>query len=509
MLIYRKRGRDSEVLDNQVEQAGEAQKKKTGGVVSKRWTPEQDEALKKAVAELGHRNWMAVAERVPGRDNAQCLQRWNKVLKPGLVKGPWSVEEDALLMELMLKGYDNWRQVSNSIPGRTAKQCRERWRNRLDPSINKSPFTEEEDEAIQQAYEKYGNRWTQIAELLPGRTEDAVKLRWKALNPNQKTYTKLGRPRLLQTDDVPPVSTSPVRPKVPYATSPAQGFKMEMPSPPASISSNATNTTQMNLEPILDPLGDESDERMSEEDVMILNEFLRGHSTNSLRDGSFKSMLSASSFRDFSDDIDAAIQRMEAQSTHASGNSAHPLTEAVVEDSTASKPLANPAGRPPHRILKSMLSLGDTNSASLRSLTAEVEPDDSWINGGLTRRLSSLSVNGEGIYEQQLVGNDKLASMDSFEQQLASLNDAGSLMSLPLDLTDSKTDSAVAAVTYEAVNRSGSEGPVTSSSLQQLIAEDGIPVHGLATQAKTMTAQDFYSKSVPHDKLSEAHRFEI
>ena len=29
------------------------------------------------------------------------------------------------------------------------------------------PFTEEEDEAIQQAYAKYGNRWTQIAELLP------------------------------------------------------------------------------------------------------------------------------------------------------------------------------------------------------------------------------------------------------------------------------------------------------------------------------------------------------
>lgn len=63
--------------------------------------------------------WQAVAERVPGRDNAQCLQRWNKVLKPGLVKGPWSVEEDAQLMEMMLKGYDNWRQVSAQIPGRT------------------------------------------------------------------------------------------------------------------------------------------------------------------------------------------------------------------------------------------------------------------------------------------------------------------------------------------------------------------------------------------------------
>jgi hypothetical protein len=65
------------------------------------------------------RGVQAVAERVPGRDNAQCLQRWNKVLKPGLVKGPWSVEEDALLMDMMLKGYDNWRQVSAHIPGRT------------------------------------------------------------------------------------------------------------------------------------------------------------------------------------------------------------------------------------------------------------------------------------------------------------------------------------------------------------------------------------------------------
>ncbi|ETL84278.1 hypothetical protein L917_15864 [Phytophthora nicotianae] len=506
-----KRGRDAVNAEPHADKAGEAQKKKNGGVVSKRWTPEQDEALKKAVAELGHRNWMAVAERVPGRDNAQCLQRWNKVLKPGLVKGPWSVEEDALLMEMMLKGYDNWRQVSNSIPGRTAKQCRERWRNRLDPSINKSPFTEEEDEAIQQAYEKYGNRWTQIAELLPGRTEDAVKLRWKALNPNQKTYTKLGRPRLLNTDDAPPVSTSPVRPTMPY-TAPAQPVKMDMPHQPVPVNNNAMNSTaQVNLEPILTPLEDETDEKMSEEDVMILNEFLRGHSNNSLGNGSFKSLLSATSLRDLGDDIDAAILRMESQS------GAHALTE----DSTAAKPL--PLGRPPHRVLNKMLSLGDTKSASLRSITADVEPDDSWINGGLTRRLSSLSVNGEGIFEQELVGgNQKLNSMDSFEQQLASLNDAGSLMSLPLDLGDeSKTDSAVAVASaaYDAVNGTGPVGASSSAatshdSLQRLILEDEIPVHGLSnqtatTEKKTITAQDFYSSAIPHDQLSTAHRFEI
>ncbi|GMF22842.1 unnamed protein product [Phytophthora lilii] len=344
---------------------------------------------------------------------------------------------------------------------------------------------------------------------MQGRTEDAVKLRWKALNPNQKTYTKLGRPRLLNTDDAPPVSTSPVRPKVPYVA-PAQPVKMEMPHQPLPVSNSAIGTTQLNLEPILGPLEDETDERMSEEDVMILNEFLRGHSNNSLGNGSFKSMLSATSFRDLGDDIDAAILRMESQS-------AHPLTESVTEDSTTSKPL-NPLGRPPHRMLNKMLSLGDTKSASLRSITADVEPDDSWINGGLTRRLSSLSVNGEGIFEQQLVdgSNQKLNSMDSFEQQLASLNDAGSLMSLPLELDESKSDRAVAAAAYDAVNSGSSSAPAAShDSFQQLILEDEIPVHGLSNQTatttdtKTMTAQDFYSSAVPHDQLSTAHRFEI
>ncbi|CAI5717907.1 unnamed protein product [Peronospora effusa] len=500
-----KRERDAVDVEPQ-----EAQKKKIGGALaSKRWTSEQDEALKKAVAELGHRNWMAVAEQVPGRDNAQCLQRWNKVLKPGLVKGSWSLEEDELLMEMMLKGYDNWRQVSNNIPGRTAKQCRERWRNRLDPTINKSPFTKEEDIAIQHAYEKYGNRWTQIAELLPGRTGDAVKLRWKALNPNQKTYTKLGRPRLLNSDDTPSVSVSPVRP-VMSCTPP---IKLEVLDPLLSVSDNQADTTQATLEPILDPLEDKTDERMSQEDVMILNEFLRGHSNNSLEKGSFRSMLSVTSLRDFGEEIDAAILRMSSLSA------AHSLSESYTDELT-SKVIQNSQGRASQRLLNKMLSLGDTKSASLRSITDDVEPDDLWINGGLTRHLSSLSVNDDSIFEQQLLeGNQKLNSMDSFEEELASLNDAGSLMSLPLDFGDeNKTDSATAVAAYDTVvNGPGPSGAPSAlnGSFQQLILENEIPVHDPSCQEvatldkKIMTAQDFYSSTVPHDQLSSAQRFEI
>ncbi|KAI9895276.1 hypothetical protein PsorP6_018950 [Peronosclerospora sorghi] len=408
-----------------------AHKKKSGASASgtKRWTPEQDEALKQAVADLGHRNWMAVAERVPGRDNAQCLQRWNKVLKPGLVKGPWSVEEDARLMEMMLKGYDNWRQVSNNIPGRTAKQCRERWRNRLDPSIKKTPFTPQEDEAIQQAYEKYGNRWTQIAELLPGRTEDAVKLRWKALNPNQKTYTKLGRPRLLTLEDGPAaaVSTSPKRPE---ASDP----------PPA----NELCPTKVNLEPILDPLEDEQDERMSQEDVMILNELLRSQSSTSLGTNSFQNL-------DVADALEPSLEETDKG----------------------------------HR-LKKMLSLGDTSSASLRSLTADVEPDEAWINGGLTHRLSGLSMKTESLLES-LDGHPKpTTAIESFDAQLAALNDAGSLLLLPLD--EDKADEKE-ATTFGALL---DEHVVRTSTEQDII-----------------TAQEFYNPTFPHDQLATAQHYEI
>lgn len=125
-----------------------------------------------------------IALYVPGRNHAQCLQRWSKVLKPGLVKGHWSREEDYVLEKMVLRGCHSWAEVSSNIPGRTAKQCRERWKNHLDPSIIKAfvlslvqstsiitfsfrPFTPEEDKLIQTLYESIGNRWTKIAELLP------------------------------------------------------------------------------------------------------------------------------------------------------------------------------------------------------------------------------------------------------------------------------------------------------------------------------------------------------
>lgn len=116
-----------------------------------------------------------------GRNHTQCLQRWTKVLAPGLVKGHWRSDEDQLLKTLVAEGRKNWGQVASRIPGRTSKQCRERWYNHLDPNIVRGEYTADEDRIILESQARLGNRWSAISAMLPGRTEDAVKIRWKSL----------------------------------------------------------------------------------------------------------------------------------------------------------------------------------------------------------------------------------------------------------------------------------------------------------------------------------------
>jgi hypothetical protein len=53
------------------------------------WTGEEDEKLKQLVEEYGARNWKRIAGFFEERTDVQCLHRWQKVLNPKLIKGPW------------------------------------------------------------------------------------------------------------------------------------------------------------------------------------------------------------------------------------------------------------------------------------------------------------------------------------------------------------------------------------------------------------------------------------
>ncbi|KAH8060119.1 RNA polymerase II transcription regulator recruiting protein [Aureococcus anophagefferens] len=203
----------------------------------RRWSKQEDEKLCAAVKAVGLSDWKTIADvYMQGHDlsDAQCMHRWQKVLRPGLVKGAFcekedkvivdclregglkrrwtkqedeklclavkakvlraglvkgafTEEEDKIIIECMREGGLTWMQIAERIPGRIGKQCRERWTNHLDPNLKKGGWTHEEDTILAEAQQRWGNAWTKIAKLLPGRAENAVKNRWNSAFRRKKS----------------------------------------------------------------------------------------------------------------------------------------------------------------------------------------------------------------------------------------------------------------------------------------------------------------------------------
>ena len=133
----------------------------------------------------GARNWKKIAETFLDRTEVQCLHRWQKVrsrdlvsnrlppppppppqhgtdreatfragqvLNPELVKGPWTAEEDAKVVDLVsTHGAKKWSVIANCLPGRIGKQCRERysapalWSVMIDLNLHSSHLFDERD----------------------------------------------------------------------------------------------------------------------------------------------------------------------------------------------------------------------------------------------------------------------------------------------------------------------------------------------------------------------------
>lgn len=100
--------------------------------------------------------------------------------KVGVKKGPWTPEEDILLVSYIQEhGPGNWRAVpTNTGLLRCSKSCRLRWTNYLRPGIRRGSFTDHEEKMIIHLQALLGNRWAAIASYLPQRTDNDIKNYW-------------------------------------------------------------------------------------------------------------------------------------------------------------------------------------------------------------------------------------------------------------------------------------------------------------------------------------------
>lgn len=130
--------------------------------------------------------------------------------QPAYHKRPWKPEEDAILAEAVAKfgcpdkvtsrdpaakkpGALQWSQIAAVVPNRVAKQCRERWRNHLDPAVSREDWSPEEEATLLQRYIQFNGKWSEISKDMPGRPDNACKNQWNKLNGKGRYVIPAGK----------------------------------------------------------------------------------------------------------------------------------------------------------------------------------------------------------------------------------------------------------------------------------------------------------------------------
>ncbi|GMI66443.1 myb domain protein 14, ARABIDOPSIS THALIANA MYB DOMAIN PROTEIN 14 [Hibiscus trionum] len=165
--------------------------------------------------------------------------------KMGLKKGPWTPEEDHILINyIQLHGHGNWRALPKQAGLlRCGKSCRLRWTNYLRPDIKRGNFTREEEDTIINLHETLGNKWSAIAARLPGRTDNEIKNVWHTHLKKRLKHNHGNNRQQQLLDSAKDIKQQPVT-----ADSPQQSSSEASTLTTSENNSNSGSSTTMNTE---------------------------------------------------------------------------------------------------------------------------------------------------------------------------------------------------------------------------------------------------------------------
>jgi myb proto-oncogene protein len=163
------------------------------------WTAFEGSKLKEAVQTHGGKDWAVISALIPGRTKKQCNNRWHhdnlgcNIVSASRRTGKWVEDEDSKLKDaVQTHGDKNWVTISALVPGRTKKQCSDRWRDTLNPSIGRAngregKWTPVEDSKLNDAVQTHDcKNWAAITALVPGRARTQCRSRWQVLQRRPK-----------------------------------------------------------------------------------------------------------------------------------------------------------------------------------------------------------------------------------------------------------------------------------------------------------------------------------
>jgi hypothetical protein len=84
----------------------------------------------------------------------------------------------------------HWNEVASQMHGKTARQCRERYRNYLSPRVSNRPWTPEEEELLEQKYAEYGPHWARMVAFFPNRSDVHLKNHWSTLRNRKSKFAR-------------------------------------------------------------------------------------------------------------------------------------------------------------------------------------------------------------------------------------------------------------------------------------------------------------------------------